>query len=143
MMSKKAWSPGRIIRSVKLCGWGEQRDLVRALDLARVEHHLLAVADLEAQALQLEQERRLDQVDAEWHPGDALRDEDRLDLRRRALEQLGLRRHRPAQADHARQAVRRLEPRRVQAVVLGRRAEVPHVGVAGAGEKRPARELVA
>ncbi|PYN52857.1 MAG: hypothetical protein DMD92_21020, partial [Candidatus Rokuibacteriota bacterium] len=47
---------------------------------------------------------RVVEVDAEWHPGDALRDEDRLDLRRRAPEQLGLRRHRPAQAERHRPA---------------------------------------
>ena len=102
-MSKKAWSPGRSMRSVKLCGCGlqrspemaliastssravaikelvdlgddvvlaharlellvdqvigaidhgggaiEQRDLVDVLDLARLQHDLLAVGDLEA-----------------------------------------------------------------------------------------------
>src|SRR5947208_2668958 len=118
-ISKNAWSPGRSMRSVKLCGCGlqrspeialiastssepcryrnsftmatmsfsrtpglsfsctrigpvdhrggaiEQRDLVRRLDLARLEHNLLAVGDLEARLLQLEHHRRLDDVDAD------------------------------------------------------------------------------
>jgi hypothetical protein len=122
MMSKNAWSPGRISRSVKLCGCGlqrsagdrvdrfdavgahlvealgrerddlrllhaglqrlgdvlvdavdhrrrhvEQRELVDVLHLARLQHHLLAVAHLDALLLQREQHRRLDHVDAERH----------------------------------------------------------------------------
>ena len=45
----------------------EQRDLVDALDLARLQHHLLAVGDLEAGLLQFEHHRRLDDVDADRH----------------------------------------------------------------------------
>ena len=45
----------------------EQRQLVLALEHARLEHHLLAVAHLDAELLEREQERRLDHVDAERH----------------------------------------------------------------------------
>ena len=131
MMSKKAWSPGRMIRSLKTCGMRaaalardgvdvvdvlgaeveqelrdvghelaladaglqllgeqlvgpvdhraggvEQDDLVDRLDLAGVEHHLLAVADGDALGSQRGEHRRLDDVDAERHVGDALGLED-------------------------------------------------------------------
>ena len=45
----------------------QQRDLVGGLDLARLQHHLLAVGDLEAGLLQFEHHRRLDDVDADRH----------------------------------------------------------------------------
>ena len=48
-----------------------------------------------------------------------------------------------AQADQAGLAVLRLEPGRVELVMHGRRAEIPQDRIAGAGEQRPARELVA
>ena len=34
MMSKKAWSPGRMIRSLNTCGWGVQRSPETALMLS-------------------------------------------------------------------------------------------------------------
>ena len=34
MMSKKAWSPGRMIRSLNTWGWGEQRSPETALMLS-------------------------------------------------------------------------------------------------------------
>ena len=58
----------------------EQRDLVDVLDLARVEHDLLAVDDLHAGLLQLEQHRRLGQVDADRHVRDAGLAQKRHDL---------------------------------------------------------------
>ena len=42
---------------------GQQHDLVRRLDRARIEHQLLRVDDVQALPLHLEQERRLDDVD--------------------------------------------------------------------------------
>ena len=45
----------------------QQHDLVDVLDLARVEHDLLAVDDLHAGLLQLEEHRRLGEVDADRH----------------------------------------------------------------------------
>ena len=41
------------------------------LDLARLQHHLLAVLDLQAGLLQFEHHRRLDDVDADRHVADA------------------------------------------------------------------------
>ena len=62
-------------------GLVEQHDLVAGLDLARVEHQLLGVADVMPAACELEQHRRLDDVHAEGHVGHALLAQDRLDLR--------------------------------------------------------------
>ena len=45
----------------------EQRDLIDVLELARLEHHLLAVFDLQPRFLQFEHHRRLDDVDADRH----------------------------------------------------------------------------
>ncbi len=78
----------------------EQDDLVDRLDLARVEHHLLAVADGDPLRLERGQHRRLDDVDAERHVGDALRPEDRGDLTRGVPEQAGVGGDRTAQPDH-------------------------------------------
>ena len=58
----------------------EQHQLVDVLDLARLQHRLLRVAHVDAELLQLEHHRHLDDVDAERHVGDALLDEQRLDL---------------------------------------------------------------
>ena len=121
----------------------EQRQLVDALDLARLQHRLLAVAHLDAELLQLEQHRRLDDVDAERHVADALGVEQRLDLARRIAEQRDVGADGAAQAEQAGAAVVVVQPRRVQPVVLRRRAEVPDVGIAVAGEQRVARQLVA
>ena len=197
-MSKKAWSPGRMMRSVKLCGMRgaalardrvdglhavrphlveplvgerhdvalaharlerledvlvdavahgrghvEQHQLVDVLDHAGLQHHLLAVAHLEAQLLQGEQERRLDHVDAERHVGHALAGEDVPDLARGLLEEAGLRRDRPAHAHHAGQALVGGQLRGGEPVVARGGAEVPHPGLAVAGEQAPAGQLVA
>ena len=190
MMSKNAWSPGRISRSVKLCGCGlqrspeialiastqsepmpyrravasatislsftpgfsafgdvlvdavdhrrrhvEQRQLVDVLHFARREHRLLAVAHLDAELLQLEHHRRLDDVDAERHVAHALGVEQRLDLARRVAKQHAVAADRAAQAQQPRAAVIVLQPRRVQPVVLRRRAEIPDVRIAVAGQQ--------
>ena len=63
-------------------GLGEQHDLVGRLDLPRVEHQLLAVDDRQALPLHLEQERRLDDVDAHRRVRDAGLLEQGLDLAR-------------------------------------------------------------
>ena len=197
-MSKKAWSPGRMIRSEKTCGCGlqrspetalmlstcseprsnrnlrdvghelaladarlellrdqlvgavdhraggvEQHDLVDRLDLAGVEHHLLAVADRDALVGQGGQHRRLDDVDADRHVRHALGPEQVADLAGRGPEQAGVRGDRAAQPDHPGVDVLRAQPRAVEPVVLGGRAEVPDVGVAAARQQRVAGHLVA
>src|SRR5437867_5461944 len=123
-------------------GHVQERELVRALERARLEHHLLAVAHPYARLLKREQEGRLDNVDAEGHVDDALLAEDRLDLARGLGEQARLRRDGAAQADEAGERVLGREPRRVEPVVAGRRPEIPHPGLAVAGQEAPARELI-
>ena len=123
----------------------KQRDLVDRLDLARLQHGLLAVGDLEARLLQLEQHRRLDDVDADRHLGDA----GLLHAARRSRSACSL--HQPegrvdgaAQAEQAGLAVLGLEPRRIEPVVHGGRAEVPEDRIGAAlGQQRPAADLVA
>ena len=179
-MSKKAWSPGRMMRSVKLCGCGlqrspemaliastssepsrvehlvglgddvvlaharlqllpdhvigavdhggglvEQHDLVDVLDLAGVEHDLLAVDDVHAGRLQLEQHGGLGEVDADRHLVDAGALQERHDLAGVALHQPGRRRHRAAHAEHAGAHVVGRQPVAIEAMVDGGRAEVP------------------
>src|SRR5215470_2926368 len=124
-------------------GHVEQGQLVLALEHPRLEHHLLAVAYLDARLLQREEERRLDQVDAERHPGDAFGFQDVAKLDGRLLEEPGLRGDRATHADHARERLARRDLRRVEAMVPRGGAEVPDPGLAVAGQQAPARELVA
>ena len=58
----------------------EQRDFVVVLDFAGVEHHLLAVAHLNAFFLQREKHRRFANVEAERHVRHAFLLEDFFDL---------------------------------------------------------------
>ena len=121
----------------------EQRDLVGAFDLTRLQHDLLAVVHLQARLLQLEQHRRLDDVDADRHVGDAGLADQRSDLLGVALHQPERRIDGTAQPDQAGLAVLRRKPGRVELVVHGRRAEIPQDRLAAAREQRPARELIA
>ena len=121
----------------------EEGQLVDVLHLARLEHHLLAVAHLDPELLQLEEHRRLDHVQAERHIAYSFRVQDRLDLRCRLAEQRDVASYRPAQSEEPRPAVIGVQPGRVKPVVLRSAAEIPDVGVAVAGEERVARELVA
>ena len=121
----------------------EQDDLVDGLDLARVEHDLLPVTHHDPLVGQGSRHRRLDEVDTERHVGDALGAQDFGNLAGRAAEQAGVGGDRPAQPDHPGMHVLLRQPRAVQAVVPGRRAEVPDVRVATAGQERVARHLVA
>ena len=92
---------------------------------------------------QLEHHRRLDDVDADRHVGDAGLADQRGDLLGVALHQPERRIDGAAQADQPGLAVLRLEPGRVELVVHGGRAEIPQDRLAVAREQRPARELVA
>ena len=94
-------------------------------------------------ACEREPHGRLDEVDAEGHVRDALLAQDGGDLRGEPVEQAHARRHRAPQAGHAAPDVVVLQPRRVEAVLLGGRAEVPQVRLAGPGQQREARDLVA
>src|SRR3989442_33000 len=81
-------------------------------------------------------------VGAGGHVGGARVGQDRLDLGRGRFERARVRGHGAAEADEAGERVLGREPRRVEPVVAGRRAEVPHPGLAVAGQETPARELV-
>ena len=124
-------------------GLVEQDDLVDVLDLAGVEHDLLAVDDLHAGLLQLEEHRRLGEVDADRHVGDAGLLRSDHDLLGMALHQAGRGRHGAAHAEHAGAAIGRVEPVAIEAVVHGGRAEIPDDRLLVAGEQREAAELVA
>src|SRR4030095_4589842 len=117
----------------------EERQLVLALEHPRLEHYLLAVADLDAGFLQSEEEWRLDQIDAERHPGDAFGAQDVADLRCRLLEEPRLGRDGAAHADHAGQGLSGRDLRRVETMMAGGRAEVPHPRLAVPGPETPAR----
>ena len=120
----------------------EQHDLVDTLELARLQHHLLTIADLDSRALQLEQHRRLRQVKAERHPLDAVLLEQRLYLLRVHPQQSGFGRYRAAQSGHPGPAMIVRQPRRVQLVMLHGRAEVPDVGLGVASQQGEADHLV-
>src|SRR5262249_19230876 len=123
-------------------GGGQQRDLVFRLDLPGVQHDLLAVADVDLLFLQLEEGGDLGEVHADRLVGYACLLEpvsDRCDLLvREAGGGRGGAAHRGVGGD----AVLRLEPRAVQPVVHGGRAEVPQDQLAGAGVQRVPAQLV-
>ena len=121
----------------------EQRDLVGRFQFARLQHHLLAVGDFQSRLLQFEHHRRLDDVDADRHLGDAGGFQERSHLLGVMLHQAEGRIDGAAQADKAGFAVLRLEPRRIEPVMDGGRAEIPKDRVLAADEQHPARELVA
>ena len=121
----------------------EQHDLVGRLDQPGVEHQLLGVDDRQALPLHLEQERRLDDVDADRQVGDAGLDEQRLDLGDGVGHQPDRRRDGAAEAEEAGAVVLLRHPLRVLLVVLDRRPEVPQHRVLAAGQQRVADHLVA
>ncbi len=100
-------------------GLVQQRDLVDVLDLARVQHHLLAVDRLDAGGLQREPHAGLDQIDADGLAGDAGFLEQAGDLLGVALHQAGRRRHGAAHAQHARAEILRRQPIAVEPVMHG------------------------
>ena len=122
----------------------EQHDLVDRLDLARVEHDLLGVADGDAlvasSAASIGGSTMSTPIGMSATPS-ALRIS--RDLARGGAEQAGVRGDGAAQADHPGVDVLRPQPRAVQAMVLGGRAEVPDVRIAAAGQQRVAGHLVA
>jgi len=71
------------------------------LTSSRLQHHLLAVAHLDAGFLQREQHRRLHHVDAHRHVADAFGIEDSLDLFRRVAEQRQIGSGRAPQAEQS------------------------------------------
>ena len=117
-------------------GLRQQHDLVRALDLACVGHHLLAVAHRDPRGDELEEHRRLRHVDAERHVRDAVLGHDRPDLLRGARLQPDARVDRALQPGVPPDRVRGVvQVRELQAVRLGRGAEVEDPGPPGAREE--------
>ena len=121
----------------------QQRDLVDVLDLARIQHHLLAVDRLDAGLLQRKPHAGLDQVDADRLAGDARFLEQAGDLLGVALHEAGRRRHGAAHAEHAGAEVLRRQPVAIEPVMHGGGAEVPLDRIVVAGQQREAAELVA
>ena len=107
------------------CRLVEQHDLVLRLDDAGVEHRLLGVAHRDALPLQLEQERGLNDVDAERSVGDPGLRKQRLDLGHRVAHEARLGGDRAAEAEEPGPPVLVRQPLRVQLVMPHRRAEVP------------------
>jgi hypothetical protein len=103
----------------------------------------LPVAHLDAGALQREEHRRFDHVDAQRHVADALGVEDRLDLLGRFAEQRQVAAGGAAQAQQPGAAMVGVQPRCVKLVMARGAAEIPDVRLAVAGEQRVAGELVA
>ena len=196
-MSKKACSPGLIMRSEKLCGCGlhrspetaltdsnvvrahlvqalvrqrddlvlphpgpegfgdvgvrtvdhggrgrQQGDLVLGLELPGVQHHLLAVPDVDLLFLQLEEGGDLGEVDADGLVSYAGLRQAVLDLGDLPGGEPGRGRGGAAHRGVGGDAVLRLEPRTVQPVVHGGRAEVPQHQFAGPGVQRVPAQLV-
>ncbi len=98
-------------------GHVEEHQLIGALDHARLQHHLLAVAHFDAFLLEGEEKGWLDHVDAEGHAGHPLLHEDGLDLARSLLEESGRGGNRSPQANHAGAAMIGEEPWRVEAMM--------------------------
>ena len=98
---------------------------------------------VDAGLLQLEEDRRLGDVDAQRHVADAVLGQDRLDLRDGALLQPDARMDRALQAGVAADRVRLVEQvRQLAAVRLGGRAEVEDPRAPGARQQRVALALV-
>ena len=121
----------------------EQRDFIDVLDLARFQHDLLAVDDLQARLLELEHHRRLDDIDADRLLVHARFLQERSDFLGVMLHQPEAWRHRAAQADKTRLAVLLQQPRRIKPVMHCGRAEVPEDGLLALRKQGEARELVA
>ena len=120
----------------------EQRELVGALDLARLEHHRLRVGDLEPLALEREQRRHVGHV----HP-DRLAVEPALvqllqDHLRERVGHPGRVGHRAAHRRNPGPPARLGQPRAVQLVVARGGAEVPQDRVLLAEHEREADVLV-
>ena len=121
----------------------EQHDLVRRLDDAGVEHGLLRVAHRDALPLQLEQERGLNDVDAERSVSDPGLAEQRLDLGHRIAHEARLGGDRAAEAEEPGPVVLLRQPLRVQLVMPHGRAEIPQYRVPVPEQQGVADHLVA
>ncbi len=121
----------------------EQRDLVLGLELARLHQHRLGVGGRDVATLQREQRLHVGQVDTQRLGLKPVLPQDLVDMAGQQVGNAGLLGHRAAHRRHAGAPARLRQPRRVELVVLGRRAEVPQNRVADPRQQRAARALVA
>ena len=135
--------PDHVIDAVHHAGrLVEQLDLVDVLDLARRQHDLLAVDDLEPRLLQGREHRRFRIVHAHGHVGHAGLFQEAVDFLGIALHQPERGRDGAAHADDAGQAAFGVEPVAIFPVMNGGRAEIPHEGLFVAGEQSETAHLV-
>ena len=120
-------------------GHVEQRDFIVAFDLARVQHHLLAINHVEAQLLQRKQKQRLAHINAQRHVGHALGLEHVVNFLGGFLEQTHPGVDRTTQAHIAREAMIGRQPRRVNLVMARGGTKIPHPRFAITGQQTPAR----
>jgi hypothetical protein len=121
---------------------GQKLDLVPVLDLARGQHDLLAVDDLDAFFLQRMEHRGFGIVDAHRHVGHARVLDQLRDHLGVFAHQAEFGRDRAAHADDAGQAVIGFQPVGIALVVHGGRAEIPDIGAVVAGQQAEAAHLV-
>ena len=125
--------PGRLV---------EQRDLLRRLDRARLEHHPRAVGDVQPCALQRLDRDEVGHVDAERLALEAALAQLVRDLLAQPVRDPGLDGHRAAHRRDAGAEALLGQPRRVEPVMAGGRAEVPQDRVGAAREQGEAGVLV-
>jgi hypothetical protein len=124
-------------------GLRQQRDLVGALDLPCVGHHLLTVADLDARLRERQEDRRLGHVHPQGKVADAVLLHDRADLPRGTRLQADARVDRALQARVPADRVRLVvQVRQLQPVGLRGRAEVEDPRATRAREQRVPLALV-
>jgi hypothetical protein len=131
-------------------GLGEEGDLVGCLDAAGLEEDLLAVDDVDALLLEGLQHGHLGEVDAQRLARQAVFAQFGRHLRGDVRADPGVRVEGAAEGGDARAgaggraflAVAVVEPRVVELVVTGRRAEVPDDRFTAADEQREADQLV-
>ena len=124
------------------CRMLEQRDLVCRLDRPGPHHHGLRVGRLDALAMQRIERLHIRQIDPQRLAGESAIGELPVDAGGECVRHSRLARHRPADRGDARLPARFRQPRRVELVMLRRRAEIPENRISLAGEQRAARALV-
>ena len=121
----------------------QQRDFVVVLYLARQQHHLLAIANLDAFFLQCKQHRRFADIQTQRHVRHAFLLEDGFDLLCRLLEQSDVGTDRASHSGIAGKNVILVKPGAVEPVMACCGTEVPDPRVAGSGEQAVPDQLVA
>jgi len=121
----------------------EQRHLVDALELPRLEHHARAVGDMEAGPAESLDAHEVGHVDPERLALEPALAQLVGDRRGESVGDPRLGRHRTPHRRDPRPEVLGREPRRVQLVMPGGRAEIPEDRIVAPHEQHPAGVLVA